>query len=314
MARLPQPSVPSDDIVLQISDLQMRYGEYAAVDGVDLAVRRGEIVGILGHNGAGKTTTVECAQGLRRPTSGSISVLGADVIHRRGDLGSRIGSQLQESSLPDRMRVGEAMRLFADEAVTPADVAPWGLDHLWSQAFGTLSGGQQQRLFIALALVNRPEIVFLDELTQGLDPVAREDIWAHIREIRDRGTTVVLVTHFVDEAEALCDRVIVMSGGTVVAEGTPAELIERHGPGVGVRFTDPTADPAAIRGLPGVRDLAVSGAALEVRGDRTMVAHLGAHLVGAGEPPTDFRVIEPHLGDALLDIMTSSHIDLEPAV
>ncbi len=308
--QLPPPAAA--DPILQIRGLTMRYGDHTAVDAVDLDVGRGEIVGILGHNGAGKTTTVECAQGLRTPTAGSVSILGVDVVRHRNQLGSRVGSQLQDSSLPDRLRVGEAMRLFSDRPVGPDDVAAWGLDHLWSQAFGTLSGGQQQRLFIALALVNSPELVFLDELTQGLDPVARQEIWATIRQVRDGGTTVVLVTHFVDEAEALCDRVVVMADGSVRAEGAPDDLVDRHGPGVGMRYTDPAADAVALQRVPGVRHLAVSGTTVELRGDRRMIAHVGAHLVANGEPPADLSVIEPNLGDALIDIMTDPAPTTEP--
>lgn len=303
-ASTPPPGPP----VVDVRGLTKRYGDRSVVSGVDLTVGQGEIVGILGHNGAGKTTTVECAQGLRAVDGGSVAVLGLDPLRQRAQLGSRVGSQLQESALPDRLKVGEALRLFADGAVDRDWVDGWGLADLWDQAFATLSGGQQQRLFIALALVNRPEVVFLDELTQGLDPVARRDIWAAIERVRAEGTTVVLVTHFIDEAEALCDRLVVMSGGSVVAEGTPAGLVERFGPGVGVRYTDPTANAATLRAVPGVTSVALSGAAVELRGSRPMIAHLGAHLVrdhvGHG-PPADIHVIEPTLEDAVLHLMAN---------
>ena len=157
----------------------------------------------------------------------------------------------------------------------------WGLDGLWGKSFGSLSGGQRQRLFIALALVNEPEIVFLDELTQGLDPSARRVVWDLVRRIRDRGTTVVLVTHFTDEAEILCDRVVVMRDGGLVAHGSPAELVEQYGPGVGVSFTDPHAEAADLRSICGVRSVGLSGDRVELRGDRRMLAHVGAHLVDA---------------------------------
>ncbi len=168
----------------------------------------------------------------------------------------------------------------------------WGLDGLWGKSFGSLSGGQRQRLFIALALVNEPEIVFLDELTQGLDPSARRVVWDLVRRIRDRGTTVVLVTHFTDEAEILCDRVVVMRDGGLVAHGSPAELVEQYGPGVGVSFTDPHAEAAELRSICGVRSVGLSGDRVELRGDRRMLAHVGAHLVDA-EPRSRHDLCRP---------------------
>ena len=226
--------------ILEVERLTKRYGDVVAVDGVDLAVASGEIFGVLGLNGAGKTTLVECAQGLRHPDAGSVRLLGRDPGRERSALAERVGSQLQDSNLPERMRVSEAVRLFADRRISRDAVSEWGLDQVWSQSFGSLSGGQRQRLFIALALLNDPEVVFLDELTQGLDPSARRIVWDLVKRIRDRGTTVVLVTHFIEEAEVLCDRVVVMRDGRLVAHGSPADLVARHGPGVGMSFTMPT--------------------------------------------------------------------------
>ena len=177
--------------LLEIEQLTKRYGDHVAVDRVDLSVAEGEIFGILGLNGAGKTTMVECAQGLRRPMRGSVRLLGRDPHRERSALASRVGSQLQDSNLPERMRVSEAVALFADRRVQRDAMSEWGLDALWGKSFGALSGGQRQRLFIALALLNEPEIVFLDELTQGLDPVARRVVWdlvqADPRPRDDRG-------------------------------------------------------------------------------------------------------------------------------
>jgi ABC-2 type transport system ATP-binding protein len=291
--------------ILEIEQLSKRYGDLVAVDRVDLSVGEGEILGL---NGAGKTTLVECPQGLRRPDAGSVRLLGRDPQRERSALAARVGSQLQDSNLPERMRVSEAVRLFADRRVSPDAMAEWGLDELWSKSFGSLSGGQRQRLFIALALVNEPEIVFLDELTQGLDPAARRVVWDLMRRIRDRGTTVVLVTHFTDEAEVLCERVVVMRDGRVVAHGSPAELMDRHGPGIGVSFTDPTAEAADLRAIQGVRSVSISGSRVELRGDRQMLAHVGAHLVETGRArgipvPTDLHVDEPSLEDAVLDLI-----------
>jgi ABC-2 type transport system ATP-binding protein len=187
-------------------------------------------------------------------------------------------------------------------------MAEWGLDALWGTAFGSLSGGQRQRLFIALALLNDPEIVFLDELTQGLDPSARRIVWGLVKRIRDRGTTVVLVTHFTDEAEILCDRVVVMRDGRLVARGSPGELVDQYGPGVGASFTDPNADALELRSVCGVRSVGLSGSRVELRGDRRMLAHIGAYLVDTsrarGTPvPTDLHVDEPRLEDAVLELI-----------
>lgn len=294
--------------VLEVLQLSKRYGDIVAVDGVDLTVNEGEIFGVLGLNGAGKTTMIECVQGLRRPDGGSVRLLGRDPRRERSALASRVGSQLQDSNLPERMRVSEAVKLFADRRVSRDAVGEWGLDALWGKSFGSLSGGQRQRLFIALALVNEPEIVFLDELTQGLDPSARRIVWDLVRRIRDRGTTVVLVTHFTDEAEILCDRVVVMRDGRFVAHGSPAELVDQHGPGVGVSFTDPHAEAADLRSICGVRSVGLSGDRVELRGDRRMLAHVGAHLVDAsrsrGRPvPADLHVDEPSLEDAVLELI-----------
>ena len=294
--------------LLEIQQLTKRYGDLVAVDRVDLTVDEGEIFGILGLNGAGKTTLVECAQGLRHPNGGTVRLLGRDPARDRSALASRVGSQLQDSNLPERMRVSEAVALFADRRVSPDAVAEWGLDPLWGKSFGALSGGQRQRLFIALALLNQPEIVFLDELTQGLDPSARRVVWDLVQLIRARGTTVVLVTHFIDEAEILCDRVVVMRDGRFVAHGSPPELVDRHGPGIGVSFTDPRADAADLRSICGVRSVGLSGGRVELRGDRSMLAHVGAHLVETSRVrgtsvPADLRVDEPSLEDAVLDLI-----------
>jgi ABC-2 type transport system ATP-binding protein len=295
-------------LILEIEQLCKRYGDLVAVDHVNLSVSEGEIFGVLGLNGAGKTTMVECAQGLRRPDAGSVRLLGHNPRRKRTALASRVGSQLQDSSLPERMRVGEAVKLFADRRVSRHAITEWGLDALWAKSFGSLSGGQRQRLFIALALVNEPEIVFLDELTQGLDPSARRIVWDLVKRIRDRGTTVVLVTHFADEAEVLCDRVAVMRDGHVVAHGAPAELADQHGPGVGMSFTDPQADAAELRSLRGVRSVGLAGGRVELWGDRRMLAHVGAHLVEASKArrtpvPTDVHVDEPCLEGAVLTLI-----------
>ena len=218
--------------MITVDHLRKVYGHTVAVDDLSFSVERGEIFGILGPNGAGKTTTVECVQGLRTTDGGTIRVLGLDPTTQGAELRQRIGSQLQDSALPGRLRVAESLDLFAAFARNPIDsdelLTRWRLQDQRDQAFDSLSGGQRQRLFIALAFVNSPELVFLDELTQGLDPQARRATWDLIQEIRHDGTTVVLVTHFMDEAEQLCDRLVVMDGGRIAAEGSPQGLISEH--------------------------------------------------------------------------------------
>ncbi|QRP46000.1 ABC transporter ATP-binding protein [Amycolatopsis sp. FDAARGOS 1241] len=214
--------------LIEVTELRKTYGKRVAVDGVSFAVERGEIFGVLGTNGAGKTTTVECLQGLRRPDSGSISVLGLDPAKDAVRLRRLVGVQLQDARLPEKLRVQEALELFAACYPQPADLAGLlrrlGLEDHRTAAFGKLSGGLRQRLSIALALVGDPQVAILDELTTGLDPHSRRETWQVVRDVRDAGVTVVLVTHFMDEAERLCDRVAVFDTGRIVATGTPAEL------------------------------------------------------------------------------------------
>jgi ABC-2 type transport system ATP-binding protein len=222
----------ADEQVIEIVDLRKTYGDTVAVDGVSLGVKGGEVLGILGPNGAGKTTTVECAAGLRRPDSGMVRVLGLDPARDPDAVRQRVGVQLQHAVLPDRMKVKEAMAVFASayrrHASPDALLAQWGLTDSRNAAFGALSGGQRQRLFIALALLGRPEVVVLDELTTGLDPAARRDTWALVRQLKRDGITVLLVTHNMDEAETLCDRILVIDHGRIVAEGTPAAVRGDH--------------------------------------------------------------------------------------
>ena len=216
---------------ITVTGLCKRYGRRPAVDDVSFTVEEGEIFGILGPNGAGKTTTVECVAGLRTPDAGVIRVLGLDPLRDRAALRRTLGMQLQSSALPDRLTVSEALRLYASFYDDPADwralLTGLGLAGIRSQRYGRLSGGQKQRLSVALALVGDPRVAVLDELTTGLDPQARRDTWDVVEEIRARGVTVVLVTHFMAEAERLCDRVAVIDAGRVVAVDTPAGLVSR---------------------------------------------------------------------------------------
>ncbi|PKV92952.1 ABC-2 type transport system ATP-binding protein [Amycolatopsis echigonensis] len=219
--------------LIEVSELRKAYAGRVVVDGVSFSVERGEIFGVLGTNGAGKTTTVECLQGLRSPDSGTISVLGLDPARDAAELRRRVGTQLQDARLPEKLRVREALALFASFYPNPADtdglLTQLGLDTHRDVAFGKLSGGLRQRLSIALALVGNPEVAILDELTTGLDPHARQETWQLVENVRASGVTIVLVTHFMDEAQRLCDRLVLLDQGRVVATGTPAELLADTG-------------------------------------------------------------------------------------
>lgn len=227
--------------VIAVSHLEKRYGTTRAVDDVSLEVREGEIFGLIGPNGAGKTTTMECIQGLRKQDSGTISVLGLDPHRDATKLRQRIGVQHQEAHLQKRIKVWEAVDLWSSLYSNAVDgdalLKRLGLEAKRNAWFMTLSGGQKQRLFIALALINQPEVVFLDELTTGLDPQARRTIWDLVTDIRARGTTVFLTTHLMEEAERLCDRVAIVEHGKVIEMGTPEELVRRHCPERRVVYT-----------------------------------------------------------------------------
>lgn len=296
------------DTAVRVRGLRKRYGSTTAVRDVSFDVRRGEIVGLLGPNGAGKTTAVECLQGLRRADGGDLRVLGLDPRTQVDQLRRRIGCQLQDASLPDRLRVGEAVRLFAAVSGSDADVDgvldEWGLAGRRRAAFGSLSGGQRQRLFVALALLHQPELVFLDEMTTGLDPAARRETWRLVERVRGLGATILLVTHFMDEAEQLCDRLVVMRDGAVVATGTPAEVVSRYGGGLVASFTS-TLPEERLRGLPGVDDVRRRGARVEVEGAPEALLHLGHLLVAQHAVPPDLMVRQATLEDAYLRLVAS---------
>jgi ABC-2 type transport system ATP-binding protein len=291
---------------ISVTGLRKTYGRLAAVDGIDFEVRDNEIFGMIGPNGAGKTTTIECLEGLRSADGGRISILGLDPIRDRRELRERIGVQLQQSALPDDLRVWEALDLFASFYQKPADWRPLldilGLGEKRKSAFAKLSGGQKQRLFIALALVNDPELVFLDELTTGLDPHARRAMWDLVRGIRDRGKTVFLTTHYMEEAEALCDRVLVIDRGRIVALDTPKKLVSGLGRESRVVFTAAgDFDPEFLRAIPGVTKVDRDGAKVVVTGsgDRLVVLVVNA-LDGRGVRFGDLRTEQPDLEDVFL--------------
>ena len=291
---------------IAISHLTKRYGSVVAVDDLSLEVTEGEIFGIIGPNGSGKTTTVECTQGLRNPDEGTIRVLNLDPLHERASLRDLIGSQLQESALPERIRVWEALDLFAAISPRAADwqelLDAWGLQEKRNSAFAELSGGQRQRLLVALALVNRPRLVFLDEMTTGLDPAARRVAWELIEAIRERGTTVVLVTHFMDEAERLCDRIVVVQRGGIVSEGTPRDLVERHAGEGRVLFSTDVEDLSWLTEVAGVERVKRDGSEITVHGGGPLLAHTAAALVAHGVAPLDLRVERHTLEDAFLNL------------
>ncbi len=299
------------DPVITVEGLRKAYGPTTAVDGVSFSVEAGEVFGLLGSNGAGKTTTVECLEGLRRPDAGAVRVLGVDPLAHPERLRGRVGCQLQESHLPDRMRVWEALDLFAAAAPKPLDwtevLAAWGLAGKRDAAFASLSGGQRQRLLVALALVTDPEVVFLDEMTTGLDPAARHTTWELIEAIRERGTTVVLVTHFMDEAERLCDRIAIMDGGRIVAMDTPRALIEAEVGTVRVKFSAERSDGRVgdcgwLAGVPHVQAVRRRGDTVEVDGDGPVLAHVAGALLARGLEPADLRVERPTLEETFLKL------------
>jgi ABC-2 type transport system ATP-binding protein len=290
--------------VIEVDNLRKRYGAHVAVEDVSFQVHQGEIFGLLGRNGAGKTTTVECLQGLRRADGGRVRVLGLDPQRQTQQLRRRIGCQLQEAALPDRLKVWEALDLFASLASAATDwqvlMDQWGLTDKRTAAFSGLSGGQRQRLFVALALVNDPEVVFLDELTQGLDPAARRVAWGLIAAIRERGATVVLVTHYMDEAEQLCDRIAVVDGGRVVATDTPQGLISRFGGPIKITFTPDGHDVGFLEDVAHVQAVRRRGDRIEAEGTGPVLALVAAELVARGLVPHDLRVEQPTLEDVFL--------------
>jgi ABC-2 type transport system ATP-binding protein len=295
--------------VIAVSHLHKRYGRTVAVDDVSLAVDAGEIFGLIGPNGAGKTTTMECVQGHRLADSGVISVLGLDPRRDSGALRQRIGVQHQEAHLQKRIKVWEAVDLWRSlyPRVVDTDtlLLRLGLESKRNAWFMTLSGGQKQRLFIALALVHEPEVVFLDELTTGLDPQARRTIWDLVTGIRERGTTVFLTTHLMEEAERLCERVAILDHGRIVEVGTPAALVRRHCPERSVVFSSTDDDIAErMQGLGGLeRDHAIAGpeATWTIRGaGDEFVTEVIHRIAREGVRVRGFRTEIPTLEDVFL--------------
>ena len=294
--------------VIHVKGIRKTYGRTVAVDDVSFDVRQGEIFGLIGPNGAGKTTTMECVEGLRQPDRGTISVLGLDPKRDVYKLQNRIGVQLQEAQLQKRIKVREAVGLWASLYGKSLDggklLEQLGLGEKREAWFMTLSGGQKQRLFIALALINDPEVVFLDELTTGLDPQARRAIWDLVRGIRDRGTTVFLTTHLMDEAERLCDRVAIIDHGRIVDIDTPAGLVGRHCPERTVIVsTDGASAGQHLRAIPRVASVAHQGLQFTIRGrGDDLVTQVIQCLAEQRMRVTDFRTELPTLEDVFLQL------------
>jgi ABC-2 type transport system ATP-binding protein len=293
--------------VIEVDGLRKRYRGTTAVDGISFSVERGEIFGIVGPNGAGKTTTVEIMEGLRRPDEGTVRVLGLDPQRDGRRLHQRIGVQLQDAALADDLKVWEALDLYASFYRQPADwrrlLEDWGLGEKRNTAFKKLSGGQRQRLFVALALVGNPEVAFLDELTTGLDPQARRAAWDLIRRIRDQGVTVILVSHFMEEAEALCDRIAIIDRGRVVAMDTPDRLVARVSGGQTIRFRPRgRLEPGVLESLPGVSRVTTADGQVVVTCDDQVLATFTSTLARHNVIAADLRVETATLEDAFLHL------------
>ena len=308
----PAPAIDSPPVidapgapVIDVAHLHKTYGTRTAVDDVSFTVETGEIFGILGRNGAGKTTTVECITGLRIPDRGAISVLGLDPRRDARELHERVGVQLQHSALPDRIRVVEAVELYASFYRAPAEgrelLVALGLDAARDQYYGKLSGGQKQRLSIVLALIGQPEIAVLDELTTGLDPEARRDTWRLIEGVRDRGVTIVLVTHLMEEAERLCDRVALIDHGKVIALDRPSALSEAAVASKRIRLRAPgSLGEAVLEALPEVSRIDHHGQDIVVSGSDDLLTAVVRAFDRAGLRAEDVRTETASLEDAFL--------------
>jgi ABC-2 type transport system ATP-binding protein len=297
--------------IVQVQSLRKTYGATVAVDDISFEVNKGEIFGMVGPNGAGKTTTIECLEGLRKPDAGTVRVLGMDPRQESRSLRECTGMQLQQSNLPDRMRVWEALDLYASFYPKAVDwkelILQLGLEEKCKTPFGKLSGGQKQRLFIALALLPDPQLVFLDELTTGLDPQARHAIWDLVREVHARGKTVLLTTHFMEEAERLCDRVAILDHGRIVALDTPAALVRSLGAEERIVFSTDKPLPVGFeKGLSGEVWVENQGQWVVIHGKNHRKVPLVSEVVNLlgsqGIPFRDLRTEQPNLEDVFLNL------------
>ncbi|WP_040160838.1 ABC transporter ATP-binding protein [Nigerium massiliense] len=292
--------------VVVCEDVRRSFDTTVALDGVSLAVRRGEIFGIVGPNGAGKTTLLNCLEGLDSPTSGRVEVLGLDPVRHRAELATRVGVQLQSAALPPRLTVGESLELYSALYPQPQ---PWrpllstlGIEGKAKDRVDRLSGGERQRVFVALALLHRPELAFLDELTTALDPQSRRDMWGTVEQVRDQGATVVLTTHYMEEAERLCDRVAIIDHGRIVALDTVPALVAQYAPVGTARFVlsaVPT-DDLSLADIPGVGHVQLEGRDLVIRGSAGVVPAVLSRLADDNITVTDVSTTSPGLEDVFL--------------
>ncbi|MFD1858952.1 ABC transporter ATP-binding protein [Aeromicrobium camelliae] len=302
--------------MIEVRGLRKTFGDVVAVDDISLSVEEGEILGVLGPNGAGKTTTVESIAGLVRPDTGTVRVAGLDPLTRRRELTRVLGVQLQEAALQDKITVAEALDLYAAFYERPADgrelAEGLGLGSKLDTRFAKLSGGQKQRLSIALALIGRPRVALLDELTTGLDPQSRRNVWELVERVRADGTTIVLVTHFMEEAERLCDRLALIAGGRVVAIDTPAGLISStEAPTVMSFRPDGPVDLARLTAIDGVADAREQGAGIELRATDGAVIEVLDRLRADGVRFTQLRVVESSLDDAYVRLVGATREESE---
>jgi len=310
-ALLPAAKVNKMPSIIEVKNLRKTYGKTIAVDDVSFDVREGEIFGMVGPNGAGKTTTIECLEGLRKPDRGTIRVLGLDPQTDSQALRKQTGMQLQQSNLPDHMKVWEALDLYASFYADPVDwhelVGQLGLEEKRDAQFGKLSGGQKQRLFVALAILPNPRLVFLDELTTGLDPQSRHAIWELVRDVRAKGRTILLTTHFMEEAERLCDRVAIIDHGKIVAVDTPQALIESLGADDRVSFSlDGGLTPTVREALTLLGKLEIQGDRVVVqgrtKGDEQLVSAVVNQLSGLNVRFHNLQTEQPTLEDVFLQV------------
>jgi ABC-2 type transport system ATP-binding protein len=312
-----EASLAAVPLAVEVTHLRKSYGSVVAVDDMSFSVAEGEIFGILGPNGAGKTTTVECVIGLREPDAGTIRVLGLDPKADRDELHEIVGVQLQDSAFPAKLRVGEILDMYRTFYRSPADVTELvealGLAGKRRDYYRSLSGGQQQRLSVALALIGGPRIAVLDEMSAGLDPQARRDAWRLIEQVRDRGTTIMLVTHFMEEAERLCDRVALIDDGRIIALDTPAGLTARAQGGKTVRF-EPSGpfDEGLLTRLAEVTRVERSGRHVVVSGTGELVNAVVLALHAAGVEARDVRLDAASLEDAFVRLTEEREHPEEP--
>jgi ABC-2 type transport system ATP-binding protein len=297
------------DSVIQVENLVKRYGDLEAVRGVSFAVEEGEVFGLLGPNGAGKTTTVEILEGLRNLDGGRVSVCGLDPRHDAEKLKNEIGAALQSTSLPDKLKTFEAIKLFAGFYTRRRDpeelLKRFGLVEKRDTFYSKLSGGQKQRLALAMALVNNPRVLFFDEPTAGLDPQVRREIYDIIDELRREKKTIVMTTHYIEEAERLCDRVAIVDHGKVIALGTPQELKNRSGDKtrVEVRLTRPESE-AVLATLDGVTDCRNlnGGYALHTQRPPQAIVSLVKYLETQGNELVSLEIATPSLEDVFIEL------------